>query len=178
MTNEPLWYAVYTKPHNEKKVAFLLAKKNIEHYCPLNKTMTQAGERKKTVMTPLFKSYIFIRIKDSELEKVKQINGIINLVYWLGKPVAIKNEEIEKIYRFMNDHQTVELEKINININPRPHITGAGMQTDNEKNGIYNPGIKMQLPSLGYTLVAKAVKENVRIMKVNDGLYTQKLMAS
>ncbi|RYZ19047.1 MAG: antitermination protein NusG, partial [Chitinophagaceae bacterium] len=39
MNAKALWYAIYTKPRWEKKVAELLTRKGIENYCPLNKVV-------------------------------------------------------------------------------------------------------------------------------------------
>ena len=111
MTNDAVWYAVYTKPRWEKKVADLLARKGVEHYCPLNRVVRQWADRKKTVEEPLFKSYVFIRSTVAELLKVKQTDGVVNLVYWLGKPAVIRDEEIDTIKRFLADHENVQLER-------------------------------------------------------------------
>ena len=54
MSTEKKWYAVYTRPKWEKKVAELLSRKRIENYCPLNKSIKQWSDRKKTIFEPLF----------------------------------------------------------------------------------------------------------------------------
>ena len=102
MTKEPKWYAVYTKPRWEKKVAELLARQGMEQYCPLNKVQRQWSDRKKTIEEPLFKSYVFIHVKEDALLNVKQTDGVINLLYWLGKPAVIKDFEIEAIRNFLS----------------------------------------------------------------------------
>jgi hypothetical protein len=51
---ETKWYAVYTRPRWEKKVAEILTDKKIENYCPLNKVVRQWSDRKKIVHEPLF----------------------------------------------------------------------------------------------------------------------------
>lgn len=38
-------------------------------------------------------------------------DGIMNFVYWLGKPAVIKDLEIDMIRRFLNEHTNVSLEK-------------------------------------------------------------------
>ena len=85
MTKEPKWYAVYTKPRWEKKVASLLARKDIEQYCPVNKVVRQWSDRRKMVEEPLFKLYVFIRVKESDFVTVKQTDGVVKMLYWLGK---------------------------------------------------------------------------------------------
>ena len=66
MNEDKNWYAVYTKPRWEKKVAGLLERKGIESYCPLNKVQRQWSDRKKIVMEPLFQSYVFVHVGAGE----------------------------------------------------------------------------------------------------------------
>src|SRR5665213_2110975 len=101
------WYAVYTKPRCEKKVADLLVKKNIENYCPLNRVQKQWSDRKKIILEPLFTSYVFVNINSSERLSVQQTYGVLNFVFWLNKPAVIRNEEIDIIKRFLNEHTNV-----------------------------------------------------------------------
>src|SRR4030095_8525252 len=112
MTSENLrWYALYTKPRWEKKVAEILMRKNVETYCPLNKVKRQWSDRKKVILEPLFHSYVFVRIPEKLQNHVRQTDGVINIVYWLGKPAVIRDAEIEVIKRFLNDFENVKLEK-------------------------------------------------------------------
>ena len=106
------WYAVYTKPRWEKKVARLLEDKCIENYCPLNKVTKQWKDRKKVILEPVFKSYVFVRVSDELKWELKKINGIVNFVYWLRKPAVIKDEEIEIIKRFRSDFKEIVVEEI------------------------------------------------------------------
>ena len=61
-TNEKHWYAVYTRPRSEKRVDILLQKKSIESWCPLQKVQRQWSDRKKTILQPLFTSYVFVHV--------------------------------------------------------------------------------------------------------------------
>jgi len=91
------WYAIYTKPRNEKKVAENLAAIGIESYCPIVTTLKQWSDRKKMVETPLIPSYVFVRIAEANRKDVFQINGVVQYVFWLGKPAIIKPSEIEAL---------------------------------------------------------------------------------
>src|SRR4051812_2412383 len=109
MDKEKKWYAVHTRQRWEKKVAYLLEKKGIEQYCPLNKVYRQWNDRKKIALEPLFNSYVFIRVTETDHLKVKQTEGVLRILHWLGKPAVIKDAEIQTIKRFLNDHENVEL---------------------------------------------------------------------
>jgi len=103
MEIKKIWYAVYTKPRWEKKVAAMLLEKGIENYCPVNKVTRQWSDRKKVVMEPVFKGYVFVKLEDNKKWQVKDVNGILNFVYWLGKPAVIRDEEIDTIRKFLNE---------------------------------------------------------------------------
>lgn len=171
MNNDSVWYAVYTKPRWEKKVADLLARKDVEHYCPLNRVTRQWVDSKKTVLEPLFKSYVFIRCTAAKLPDLKLIDGVVNLVYWLGKPAVIHNEEIDAIKSFLNDHENVQLEKTGVNIDDKVCvITGPFMDKKGRVVEVTNKLMKVQLPSLGFVLVAQVAKETVKVVSMEGYL--------
>ena len=95
------WYAIYTKPRWEKKIDSVLIRKGIESWCPLQKVERQWSDRKKIIEEPLFKSYVFVRIDDTERSKVLMTDGVLNFVYYLGKPAVIKDEEVENIKLYL-----------------------------------------------------------------------------
>ena len=108
-TTGTYWYAMHTRPRWEKKVASLLEARGIEHYCPLNKVTRQWSDRKKVVLEPLFKGYVFANVEESKKWELLTVNGIVNYVYWLGKPARIREEEIDTIRKFLNEFDEVEL---------------------------------------------------------------------
>jgi hypothetical protein len=60
--NSENWFALYTKPRSEKKLSNLFKKFNIENYLPTISIKKKWSDRFKTIETPLFTSYIFVRI--------------------------------------------------------------------------------------------------------------------
>jgi transcriptional antiterminator RfaH len=96
-----LWMAVYTKPRSEKKVAERLEKAGIEVYCPLQTVIKQWSDRKKKVKIPVFPSYVFVHVGESERLTVLSDAGVMNFVFWLGKPAVIREEEIEVIKEYL-----------------------------------------------------------------------------
>jgi transcription antitermination factor NusG len=98
------WLAIYTKPRWEKKVNNLLLNKGIESWCPLQKKVRQWSDRKKTIEEPLFKSYVFVYINNkTERTNVLSTDGVLNFVYYLGKPAIIKDEEINNIKHYLSE---------------------------------------------------------------------------
>src|SRR4051812_43904118 len=108
MKKGPGWYAIYTKPRWEKKVAELLEEKQIENYCPLQKVEKKWSDRKKTILEPLFKSYVFVRITQKGQVPVLSTDGVVSFITFLGKPAMIRDEEIDIIKQFLRDYQNVE----------------------------------------------------------------------
>src|SRR5215510_5987210 len=119
------WFAVYTKPRCEKRVTEILTRKKVENYCPINKVLRQWSDRPKLVNEPLFPYFVFVKITENELSSIKQIDGVVNFVYWLGKPAIIRDSEIESIRQFLDEHSNIRLEKIQVNANEPEHINGS-----------------------------------------------------
>ena len=88
------WYALYTNPRQEKKVASRLKHIGIEVYCPFVIQVRQWSDRKKKVEVPLMSSYVFVNVESKERERVFQISGVVRYLYWLGNPAIIRDEEI------------------------------------------------------------------------------------
>ena len=89
------WFAIYTRPKNEKKVVAGLEKIGIEVYCPMVKQVKQWSDRKKKVEVPLINSYVFVNIEESDRNVVFEIPGVVRYLFWLGKPAVIQEQEIE-----------------------------------------------------------------------------------
>ena len=166
------WYAVYTRARWEKKVAESLTKRKIHNFCPLNKVVRQWADRKKIVSEPLFTSYVFVNVTHEELLLIKQTEGIVNFVYWLGRPAVIKNQEIEAIKTFLGEHNDVRLEKIEINVDDAVVITGGPLITlEGNVLEVKNKTVKVFLPSLGYALSAEVEKINVEVRTISSPSY-------
>lgn len=156
------WYAVITRPRWEKKVAGLLDDKGIQHYCPLNKVVKQWSDRKKIVLEPVFKSYVFVKIEDQKKWDLKKINGIINYVYWLGKPAVIKEEEIVTIKKFLNEFHDVQIEQIGLQINQKVRVkNGLLMNYEGLLLNIEGSRAFVKIESMGLQLSAQFDKKNL-----------------
>ncbi|MFT3679135.1 MAG: UpxY family transcription antiterminator [Ferruginibacter sp.] len=163
------WFAVYTKPRWEKKVASVLTEMGIENYCPLNKVIRQWSDRKKVILEPLFKSYVFVRVEESEKWEITKINGILNYVYWLGKPAHIKNEEINVIKKFLNEFSDVEVYHNKLKINSMVRIKqGIMMNYHGILIELAGNKAKVQIESMGLQLQAQFDKNNLEILHFNE----------
>lgn len=156
------WYAVYTKPRWEKKVYSRLADKGIEAYSPLNRVRKKWSDRFKWVEEPLFKSYVFVKISEEDKPRVRMVDGVVNFVYWLGKPAIVKNSEIEIIRKFLNEYSDVMAEPLELAKNMKIKIRGGAlMDKEGKVVQVLNNKVQVVIESIGYVLVAVVDKSNI-----------------
>jgi transcription antitermination factor NusG len=158
------WYAVYTKPRWEKKVYGLLTEKGMEAYCPLNRVKKKWSDRMKWVEEPLFKSYVFVKVPEEQQSNVRLVNGVVNYVYWLGKPAVIKENEIDIIRKFLNDYDEVEAVPLELKKDSRIMIRqGAFMNKEATIIKMLNNKVQVVIESIGFSLIAVINKSNVSL---------------
>ena len=164
--SEKKWYAVYTRTRCEKKVAELFTRKEIENYCPLNKVRKQWADRKKTILEPLFASYVFVNVTEKDHLQLRKTDGVVNLVYWLGKPAVIRDVEIDMIRRFLGEYQNIKLEKTSVNLNDMVRIvSGPLVDHTGQVVEVKSKTVKIVLPSLGYLMSAEVETFKVEVIK-------------
>ncbi|MBX2932293.1 MAG: UpxY family transcription antiterminator [Chitinophagaceae bacterium] len=158
LVNEKKWYAIYTKPRWEKKVDTLLLKKGIDSWCPVQKIERQWSDRKKIIEEPLFKSYVFVHINESQRVEVLRTDGVLNFVHFLKKPAVISDDEILLIKRYLADEAAKisiiseegfkENTKVKVNYGVFMDNTGVVMRGGKKK-------VYVQLQSLGQVMVVE-----------------------
>lgn len=154
------WYVVYTRPRWEKKIAIVLDARGIENYCPLNRVKKQWSDRKKIVYEPLFKGYIFVKMYEENKWDIKKIEGIINYVYWLGKPAKVKEEEINTIKKFLSEFENVEVTENRIAKNDKVTISqGVLMNYKGVVVDVLGNKARVQIDSMGIRLSAIVEKK-------------------
>ncbi len=149
------WTAFYTKPRNEKKAAERLLSKGLEVYCPTTTVIKQWSDRKKKIKEPVFSSYIFARVNEAERQQILTDPSIVSSVFWLKKPVVIRQNEIDAIKRFLQEFPQ-EIKSVAIAAGDRAMIS-AGPLRGEEGVVVERRGNKalLQLQSLGLELQAE-----------------------
>jgi len=158
------WYALYTKPRWEKKVAAQLNKKGFEVYCPMNVVRRRWTDRFKVIEEPLFKSYVFIHFDINEQTRVRLTDGVVNFVYWQGSPAMIHENEIILIKRFLNEFSDVRAASIELNPGLKVRVK-AGLMINHEGLvvDVKNNSVSVMLETLGYQLTATFDKKNLEL---------------
>ena len=118
----------------------------------------------KTIEEPLFKSYVFVKVSEEEQPRVRMINGVINFVYWVGRPAIVRQKEIELIKKFLNEYENVQAEPIVLNPETKVRIQqGAFMDQEATVVKVLNNKVQVVIESIGYSLTAFVDKSNVAI---------------
>ena len=129
------WYVIYTKPNNEKKICEQLLQKHLDAYCPVIEEIRQWTDRKKKIYRPLFKSYLFVFLNDYKADspQILSIPGVVNFIWWLGKPGIVKDKEIDQIKDFLKtyknstilvEHTVNKGDSVSINTGPLSGFSG------------------------------------------------------
>lgn len=165
---EKKWYAIYTKPRWEKKVDSVLSKKDIESWCPLQKVQKQWSDRKKIVEEPLFKSYVFVKVADTERTKVLMTDGVLNFVFYVGKPAIIRDEEIEIIKKYLSEKDaSISIQSIEsfgqddlVKVNHGVFMDSVGTVIRGGKKKVF-----VKLESLGQVMTVEFPAEHLSSLK-------------
>ena len=91
------WFALQTKPKNERKVEQLLRQKGYDCFAPTYRLKRRWSDRTVEIDFPLFPGYVFCRFSPSVLGKAISTQGVVRIVGFGGKPAEIAVEEIEAL---------------------------------------------------------------------------------
>ncbi|MBN2275842.1 MAG: UpxY family transcription antiterminator [Bacteroidales bacterium] len=103
------WFAIYTRPHHEKKVNIALQSAGIDSYLPMQTTLRQWSDRKKKVSVPFFSCYVFVHITNRHYYPVLNTPGVVRYVTFEGKAVAIPEKQIQLVKTILG--QNIEAEE-------------------------------------------------------------------
>ena len=94
---EICWYAAHTCANHEKQVAKQLACREVQCFLPTYCSSRRWKDRRVTLQAPLFAGYVFVRLDLRNRLTVLQVPGLARLVGVRGKPIALPDEEIERL---------------------------------------------------------------------------------
>jgi transcription antitermination factor NusG len=101
MTQDPAWYAVWTRSRHEQVVREQLERKGIEAFLPTITKWSRWKDRKKQIEWPLFPGYCFVRFNAADRLPVLKCTGVVNIVSFDGDIVPIPEHEIDGIRRLL-----------------------------------------------------------------------------
>lgn len=104
------WYVLYVNSRAEKKVAERLRQEGREVFCPVKTEWRQWSDRRKKVEVPYFRSYVFARFSFGEERlALLQTPGVVRILFWLGRPAVIRDEEMAEIQAFFEQYRDKEI---------------------------------------------------------------------
>jgi transcription antitermination factor NusG len=108
--NRPVgkWYALYTCPRHEKRVAEQIEQRHISCFLPLYRSVRRWKDRRKELDMALFPGYVFVRIDLHDKLRVLQVPGAVRLVTFNGQPAALPEQEIECLRNRQSGSGTIE----------------------------------------------------------------------
>lgn len=111
------WFAVYTTPRHEKRIARHLSTREIEHFVPLYRAHRRWNDGSRvTLELPLFPSYVFVRTPMAKRSRILEVPGVLYIVEGIGKEPAILPEtDIDVLRRGLNQ----------CNAEPHPYLTAG-----------------------------------------------------
>lgn len=132
MAEEQVWRVFYTFPRAEKKCETRLSERGIETFLPKHTVVRQWSDRKKEVVEPLFRNYIFARVDERDRLRALQTDGIVRCVSFQGKPAVVRDEEIEQV-RLAIEHGG---EFAVVDYAPRPDVGAEVVVTEGPLQGL------------------------------------------
>lgn len=106
-SEQPAWWALYTRHQHEKVIADALTAKGFDVLLPLYQSVSRWKDRRKTLSLPLFPCYLFIRGGLDRRLQVVTTPGVI-MVLSRGDQVAIiPDSEIEALRRVIDGFRNV-----------------------------------------------------------------------
>lgn len=118
------------------------------------------------VLEPLFKGYVFVQLDDAHKWDVKKVDGVLNFVYWLGKPAIVRQEEIDTIQKFLQEFDAVEVVDASLSRNSAVMIKqGVLMNYKGIVLEIIGNKARVNIESMGLQLCALFDVKNLQAIK-------------
>ncbi len=144
MTEEKrCWYVLYTRPKHEFKAEVQFQGNNILYYLPVMSTKRQWSDRKKKIIEPVFRGYIFIFATEKERLKAISQTSIINSINFNGKPAIVPEEQIEGLKKILEKEKNVFVSeelavgsRVKVLAGPFEGVTGTVYNSENNERMI------------------------------------------
>ena len=92
-----IWRVFYTQSRAEKQCESRLMQQHIDVFLPKYESVRQWKDRKKKVIEPLFRNYIFAHVDEQDRLRVLQTAGIVRCVSFGSTLAVVDAGEIEQL---------------------------------------------------------------------------------
>lgn len=175
----PQWVAIYTRSRAEKRVAQLLEQQGFEVYLPLVERRHRWSDRYKMVSEPLFRGYVFAKIRNIDVSPVRSVAGVCFIVSFGGDIVAVPQEQIDIIRRLVASKQELFVQESAalkkgsmVNIVEGPFAGLSGMLISNCKNGNF----AVRIDAIGVAIVTSVDRLLLQPVKPQEEARINRIM--
>jgi transcription antitermination factor NusG len=91
------WYALYTCPRHEKRVAEQIKRRSFICFLPLYRSVRRWKDRRKELELALFPGYVFVQMPLEKKLQVLELPGVVRVVSFNGQPAPLSANEIEAL---------------------------------------------------------------------------------
>jgi transcriptional antiterminator RfaH len=162
VTNEKAWFALYTRSRSEFKAAEQLQTINVQCYLPVVSKWKKWSDRKKKILEPILKGYIFILADERERKLSLEQFSIVRCVFDNGRPAKIPEWQIENLKKMLSEESDFLIQdglipgvKVKIREGPFEGIIGVVHESDNGKT------IAVSIDLLRRSVIAHLPKESI-----------------
>lgn len=145
------WYAAYTAPCREKRVAEHLAMRNIESFMPLYRHSRKWKNGCRVELErPLFPSYVFVRMVSTERVRVLEVPSVLSIVSRGNFPEPLQDDIVETMraclhLRKVEPHAyLVAGERVSICAGPFAGLSGIVLRNKNNLRVVITLNLLMQ----------------------------------
>ena len=149
------WFAVYTTPRHEKRLAEHFGVRGIEFFLPLYRVLKKWKDGSRiNLELPLFPNYIFVRISRRERVRVLQVPGVLSIVGCGREPAPLPDSDIEGLRRGIGSAKIepypylVVGERVRINAGPLAGMEGVLIRKKNSFRVVLTISMIMQSASV------------------------------
>ena len=156
------WFALYTRSRSEFKAAEQLQALGVQYYLPVIARWKKWSDRKKKILEPILKGYIFILADERERKLSLEVASVVRCVFDNGRPAKIPEWQIDNLKRMLSNESDFLIQdgiipgaKVKIREGPFEGIIGVVQESDNGKT------IAVSIDLLRRTVIAHLPKESI-----------------
>ena len=173
MITESKWHIVYTYPNAEKKLHERLLEREVESFLPMRKALSIRRDRKKMIHLPLFASYVFVKVNNATIDKVRYTKGFACFIQFEEKLATIPENQIQMIrtvtekdipFALHPDSYAKEGDEVLITVGALKGQYGRVRQLKQTKNRYL---VVLQIHHTGYALAVEVDRKCVSVLKKN-----------
>lgn len=93
------WYVIRTKPRSEVTVRLAVEAMGYRSWLPLIQSYRLYRGRKQKKDSVLIPGYVFVESTPVQCDEFKYVRGSVGILHYNSIPVALRNEDIERLKR-------------------------------------------------------------------------------